>query len=244
MDISEIRYQDIPKAVSAGQIAREEGVLHLIRGLFSVSGPDERAANALGELGYDSGPIIYRALGWPRKPEDEKLAKEKLPTASADILVKWLGQALAQKAGIWYGQDENGRNFVEAKRSFHWDYAVRVSGWLRRKELIQPLVAQLNAEELGFSEVRRIGSALACFGDDGINALIPMLSETRLVWTRPAPHQMPVAERAFEALGCIETPKARKAARSGLSWWNLRRFDKLHRDFLKGEAEMKLWGAR
>lgn len=223
--------EEIVQSVSEGKMETAKGVSLLIAYLFDLNGPIKHAAEALEHLGYEFGQLVYAALRGG--PDESKEAQRRLAGCPADPLVRWLVAALAKQPTIWYGTKPNGRGEVIAEYSFHWIYAVRVCGWLGRKELIKPLVDQLFAEELGVSEVRELGAALSNMGDDAVDAVKPLLSDTRLVWTRPADERSPIAERAFMVLSAIGSPAAARAVRKGLSWWNMRRFSPRQRERLR-----------
>lgn len=239
-----------PKAILAemqnGSIRKDDGIPALIACLFDLEWRNDTrrvAAEGLSGFGDTYSDAVIGALGTTVTKGDPK-EQRRLAELKADSLVKWLISALNSKPQIFRGQ-----GLTTASFGFHWTHAIRVAGWLKRRELIGPLVLQLLADETGREHVEEVGKALANYGDDAVDGLAPLLSNSKLVWTRPALEKEPIAARGFVVLEG-EHPiqdedqsfklvpdfpgvKAAKALKKARGWWNLRRFDSNFRAAIK-----------
>jgi len=205
-----------------GKRERLRAALDLTAGLFDVEWHQEgrlSSANELATLGFTYGQIVCQALGARVGTPGTEGAQRRLRELSCAPLVEWIAGALGEEGEISYGESA-----VVRTLPYHWSHVVRVAGWLQREELTRPLADQLLLDELGVSELREIGGALKVHGDAAVPYVARLAGDRRLVWTRPASQQMPVAERALRVLNGMGTDKATKALRKALRWWNMRRF--------------------
>jgi hypothetical protein len=241
--------KDIAGLVETGVLNKDEGISSLIAYLLDTDWRNDTrraAAEGLSLLGNDFGAPVIAALG-TTSTEGDVAAQEQLAKLPADPLVKWLVSALGSKPTHFVGQGTTVASF-----GFHWKHAVKVAGWLKRAELVQPLVQQLMVDETGREQVETVGKALACYGDLAVEALIPLLSNSKLVWTRPALEKEPLADRAliilegrhaiadqsqsYELIRDFDTPKATKALKKAKGWWNMRRFSSNFRNTIKNRS--------
>jgi len=241
--------KDIAGLVKTGALSKDEGLSSLIAYLFDVDWRNDTrraAADGLSQFGHDFGSTVIAALGTTVTAGDAG-AQEQLSSLPTEPLLKWLVLALTSKATAFKGQ-----GITIASYGFHWKHAIQIAGWLKRPELVQPLVQQLLVDETGHEQVETVGKALAQYGDLAVDAIAPLLSNSKLVWTRIALEKEPIAARAFAVLEGqhaildqnqtpqlipdFDTQKATKVLKKAKGWWNMRRFNSSFRDTIKNRS--------